>query len=664
MKKALAVVAVLIVVAVAALLAAPFLIPVDTYKAQLVARVEAATGRTFRIDGPVRLSLLPRLEIEAEDVALGNSPGGVAKNMAELSKLQLRLRILPLLSGEVAVDSFVLVQPRIALEIDKRGRPNWDFAGAGQPARPASRPGSRASSHGVSLGDVRLGDVRLVNGTVSYADARTGKKQVLSGINVAIKLPNLDAPLSIAGDAVWNGKQATFALEAAKPRALLAGEPTPVSLSLAADPLKLGFKGSFGAARTEGDVDLASPSLRGLAAWTGAALPPGEGFGALSITGKLAHAGSRTSFSGARLSLDRIEATGDFSVDTGGARPKLVARLAVERLDLNPYLPAESATPAPGNPSGSPAGGSAAPGGWSETPIDFSPLHLADADLTLSAGSIAVRKIEIGKSVLGVRLDGGRLAVDLKEMALYGGTGHGSVVVDDRAKLPHVQAAFDLDKVDAEKLLHDAAAFDTLSGKAAFRFNLAGDGRSQRAIVETLRGKGDMAFTDGAINGIDLAQMVRNIASATQPGSGGKTAFSELSGTFVVDKGILHNDDLQLKSPLLRVTGAGTVELPPRTVHYRVVPKLAATFKGQGGQSDVAGLGIPVLVEGPWSNLSYRPDLASIARDPSRALKGLEALPKGLLDPAKPGTAPQGTAPSAKPNPLDALKGLFGQTPK
>jgi AsmA protein len=56
------------------------------------------------------------------------------------------------------------------------------------------------------------------------------------------------------------------------------------------------------------------------------------------------------------------------------------------------------------------------------------------------------------------------------------------------------------------------------------------------------------------------------------------------------------------------------VELPPRTVHYRVEPKAVASLEGQGGKSDVGGIQVPVIIEGPWDNLSYRPDLEAMLK--------------------------------------------------
>ena len=108
--------------------------------------------------------------------------------------------------------------------------------------------------------------------------------------------------------------------------------------------------------------------------------------GPLSIKGTLDMAGKNIAFNGAEISIDNMNAKGDFAVDTGGRVPSIVASLEVDKLDLNTYLPPESdkpASPASGTAApGAAGGGAAGPSDWSDDPIDFSALNSVDADLS------------------------------------------------------------------------------------------------------------------------------------------------------------------------------------------------------------------------------------------------------------------------------------------
>jgi AsmA protein len=687
MKKWLIAIAGLVVLVVAALIVVPFLIPTEAYKGQIVERVKSATGRDLALNGPISLSILPTFGLTVSDVAFGNAPGASAKNMATFGKLQLQVQPIALLSGRLVIDSFVLVDPVIALEVDKQGRPNWQFAtataapgaapaGTPAPAKPAPAAGAPPANGGSQLDEVHLGDVRLVNGTITYQDARTGQKQQVDKINAKLSLPDLASPMQMSGSADWHGKTVSLALDLAQPRQFLSGAKTAVTVKLTAPALKFDFKGTAASAAEvalDGDTALDISSMRELATWTGGSLPPTSGgLATLKIGGKLAVAGPRVKFTGAEIALDAIKAKGDLAVDASGQKPYLNGKLDVDKLDVNPYLPPEQPAAKPGAAPNAPAAAPAsapAPtqaaggGGWSDQPIDVSGLKAANADFALTVGGIVFKKITIGKSALTVQLKDSKLAADLTQMELYQGTGKGGVRLDGAAAVPAFEGNFDLAKVEAQPMLRDVMDFDRLSGNANGNVAVTAHGRSQRELIGALNGKGALSFLNGAIKGINIGALVRNPVGAIVDPAAQKneqTDFSEMSGTFAITNGILKNSDLDLKSPLLRVAGAGTVDLPQRTVNYRIEPKLALTAEGQGGKSNAAGIDVPVVVEGPFDHLTYRPQLDALLKDP-KALEGL----KGLLGKPSTGAPATGATPSpgTSQNPADLLKGLLGKKP-
>ncbi|MFQ5467289.1 MAG: AsmA family protein, partial [Kiloniellaceae bacterium] len=625
MKKFLIGLAAVVVLVVVALFAVPALIPVETYKARIEDAAREATGRALTLKGDLKLSLLPRVELEAADVAFANAPGARAPNMASLERLVLQLQVFPLLSGQIKVDSFVLVKPVINLEVDKAGRPNWRFAlaAAAAPAEAAAP----ATGEALSLPDLSLGDVRIEDGRVTYRDGRGGQTFEASAINMTVSLPNMDGPVRAEGSLVWNGEKLTLTLETENLRGLAGGEATPLRLALDAKPIKVQVDGQVTNAappRRGGRLDLDVPSIRALAAWSGSPIEGGgSGLGPLKIAGKIDATDTRFAFSEAVIALDGMNAKGDLSADIGGAKPDLKGRLDVDRVDLNVYMP----------PAGTPtdSAGEPAPAGWSDAPIALDGLKAANVDFTLTVGEILAQDIKVGRSAVRAVLKDGLLKVDLSELNLYGGTGTGRITVDARGPVPAVTKTFAIQGIQARPFLTDAAGFERLEGVGRMDISIATKGRGQKAMVEALDGKGAVKFENGAIVGINLAAMARNVGSAfLDPGADKtqKTDFAELSGTFTIDKGQLSNKDLLLLNPLIRLTGAGTVDLPARTLKYRVEPKVVASVEGQGGAAGAAGIAVPVIIEGPWDNLSYKPDLAGLATgalaDPTKAVEGAQ----------------------------------------
>ena len=485
-------------------------------------------------------------------------------------------------------------------------------------------------------------------------------------INLSLKLPNLDSRFVGKGGGVWNNEAVDLDIAVEKPRALFGTATTDARIALQAKPVTLSFAGAVTGGTplsARGTVDLDIPSLRSLAVWTKNPLEaPPNTMGPLKIKGLLALAGPKLSFTGADIAFDAIQAKGDVSVDTGGRVPVLEGRLDIAKLDLNPYMPEKPAAGGAttgGGAQGGPSGTTAA-AGWSDDVLDLSALRSANVRFDLSLGELILRRIKVGKSALGVNLTGGKMVATLQELALYQGRGNGTVTVDASAAVPAIAADIKLQGLQAEPFLRDAADFDRLTGTGTADIAVTGRGKSQREIVSALNGKGAVTFRDGAIKGINLgAIMSRNVASAfldAQAGRTQQTDFAELGGTFVITNGILRNTDLALRSPLLRVEGAGTVSLPPRMIDYRLEPKLVADGQGQGGSQQSAGIAVPVRMRGPWSNIAYEPDLAGAIQNELRNPGAAADTLRNLL----PGNRQQPGAPQPG-NPLNPLRNLFGR---
>ena len=674
MKKLLIFIGGLVVLVIAALLIAPMVIPVDTYKNEILAQVEKATGREARIDGDFGISLFPTVKFTAGKFSLANAKGGKADKMVSIEELNVQVVILSLISGNVVIDSFVLDKPVINLEVDVQGRPNWVFtpvagadAGKAAPEKKDAAPAKAGGgSGGLGISGLKLGDVRLVDGRIAYSDAKIGDFQTVDAINMSVSLPSMTSPMAAKGSLVWNKEKIALVLGIDNPNAFLAGTQTGLNAAVAASTVKFDFKGKASSKphiKASGSIDLDVPSVRKLAAWAGQPMDaPGTGFGPLKINGQIGVDGQKYSFTKAKILLDAIQATGDFRFDGSGKVPYINAGFSTGMLDLNPYMPPEKkagdGASTPTAPAGN--GGNAqkpAPQGWSTDPIDLSGLRAVNADIALNVAGLMMRKIKIGKSAVNVVLKGGRLTTKLTEMALYGGNGTATITANGATATPAVAVKFDLTGLQANPALKDAIDMDKIEGALNANVDVAMRGGSQKAMVSALGGNGKVVFADGAIRGVNIGALVRNAASAFLDSSASeqqKTDFAELSGTFKIVNGILLNDDLKLLSPLLRIGGKGTVDMPKRSVNYRIEPKVVASTKGQGSSADASGIKVPVVVSGPWDNLSYKPDLAGvidgIVKDPKKALEWLKNLiPR------------QGGSGGALPKPEDVLKKLFGR---
>jgi AsmA protein len=273
--------------------------------------------------------------------------------------------------------------------------------------------------------------------------------------------------------------------------------------------------------------------------------------------------------------------------------------------------------------------------GWSDAKIDFSGLRSVTAKLKLSAGQLVYNKVTISQATLQATIAGGKLNATLPSFKLYDGAGALALDVDASGKTPTQRIRLSLANFNAYPFLKDIAGFESLEGTGAISLDLAASGSNQRAMVSTLNGSAKFEFTDGALRGINIAKTVRSLSTGTLSGWGAneaeKTDFATLGASFQVAQGQAKTSDLLLAGPLVRMAGAGTVDVPAQALKFRVDPQLVASLEGQGGKTDLQGLGVPVMIAGPWAKPSIYPDIAGILSDPAAAYEQLNRLGGGLV---------------------------------
>ncbi len=290
------------------------------------------------------------------------------------------------------------------------------------------------------------------------------------------------------------------------------------------------------------------------------------------------------------------------------AEPAIRFDVDIDQLDADLYLPKK----APGEPkSGEP-----------EQPLDLSALRKLNLDGSLRIGSLKVANVKSTNLRLDVKARDGQVHVAPLSANLYQGSMKGSLSVNAQAT-PNIAINHSLSGVNIAALTKDAANFDTLEGKGNVAMDLAMQGNTVSAMKKALNGTMSLSLADGAVKGINIAKSLRELGkSGTSKTQGAnkeeKTDFSELKATFKVNNGVAHNDDLSLKSPLLRLTGNGDIDVGQSSLNYTAKATLAKTLEGQGGKEAVGGITVPVRVSGPFADLKYTLDFGAMVGEAAK----------------------------------------------
>lgn len=263
----------------------------------------------------------------------------------------------------------------------------------------------------------------------------------------------------------------------------------------------------------------------------------------------------------------------------------------------------------------------------------------AEGDVSL--GRFAYGGVKIGPSRLAVSIDAGIAKATLHQVELYGGTGQGTATLDTTGQAPAYAASLKLTGVSLLSLLGDAAGVGWIDGRGTVALDLAGRGRSEREIAETLRGKVQASVADGAITGIDIDRGLRALQRGRldrlAPRREDRTPFSELSGTFDIFDGVARNQDLKLESANLQLSGEGTIELVPRRIDYSLQTKIAGGPPDDGAAFKIGAIELPVSIKGPLDRPEFtikgQEALTDTIRQIGRSLRSREVQDalKGLL---------------------------------
>jgi AsmA protein len=461
-----------------------------------------------------------------------------------------------------------------------------------------------------------------------------------------------------------------FDVKLASMKAILEDRPAKLAVTLKGLPIDLRYDGIVTVRANvdaEGNLTAKGPSLRALTHMLGHELPSADGFGAVSLSGKLKALDKTITLTDANLSLDGSTATGTLLLDTSGARPRINANLKINELDLNRYTLAAGTTVAKApvkrpvgstpqaQPTAAPTSSPTAPAtppaksieelingpqvkgytkraGWSEERIPLEALGEFDADAKISVGKLHFHDVKVGQSAVTVALKSKVLKLTFDDVQLYDGHGKGFVQIDANPASPVVGANLSVDGVAAQALLKDVADFDLLAGAGRLTVAVGAQGASESQLVQTANGKADFAFTNGAIVGYNIPGTIRGLTQGKFSGFGkvatDKTDFSELAASFTIANGVATNQDMRFVGPLLRVTGAGQIALPGQTVDYVVKPKLVASLQGQGGTDALAGIEVPIIIKGPWASPDIAPDVNAILKDPSKVIEAAKEIGK------------------------------------
>jgi len=313
------------------------------------------------------------------------------------------------------------------------------------------------------------------------------------------------------------------------------------------------------------------------------------------------------------IKVDDTTLSGNASIPSfGAAIPPLRFALGVDAIDLDRYLPPVADAPVATSTQAAPA---AAPAATGDEPIAL-PLALMrqlDVQGEFKVGSVKVKNLTTSNIAVPLTANNGRIAINGLQAGLYQGQLTSTATIDATTDTPAYGVEMNLAGIEAEPLLVDLLQKKSfLSGRGQVSANITTAGDSVNALKAALNGGFNTAFNDGSINGVNLGYQIRRAKavlsgqSLPEDQANVKTDFTAMAVSGQFTNGVLTSDDLDMRSPLLRVGGAGQVDLPGEQVDYTLTTLITGSAQGQGGKDLEAlkGVKLDIPIRGSFADLS------------------------------------------------------------
>lgn len=663
MKKLLIFIAVPVFIVVAAILALVLLVNPNQFKPLIVEQAQKHTGLELVIEGDISWQFFPSIGFELGQTELRNPEGFTQPNLFKVDTVGVDVSVTPLFSNQLEIGNITLDGAEFYLETLKDGRKNIDVL-TQAPASDTSAPAAETTSEPAQAPQeqtaaeasgwtINLAGVTISNALFEMDDKQAGSFTKLYDVSLNLSEFAVDTWTTATFAASGENNQQKFSANGSAEFKLAEGFASYALRNIdlnakfndpatSIDSAKIGLD-TFefdkvnqltyavvgkaagldldlkGGGELTVDKAISKVTLNKLtldSTFKGDTLPQSpmkvDMFSDLSFDLTKSH----LSFVLEKLQANSIALDGKADVTLSDI-PKVRFSLHSPNIDLDEFLGLGNSTETASTAHSGSAGGSTSKSGSSapakEVEPDLSALKTLDVkgDITIDKFKANNAKMQNVKTAFSVN----RGVAELTSFTsnLYQGSISATAKLDARKTPATYTAKKRIKGVKVQPLLVDVAGNDMLEGTGNIDVNVKGKSLTPTGIKKNLVGTIAINFEDGAVNGINVAQLIReNYAKikgekVESTNEAKKTDFSAMKATLKVDKGWVSTNDLSAQSPLLRVTGQGKANFINETVDFLVRTSIVGTLEGQGGKGidDLKDVTIPIKVTGQWADPKF-----------------------------------------------------------
>ncbi|MGP2963873.1 outer membrane assembly protein AsmA [Serratia ureilytica] len=576
MRRLLTTLAILLVVVVAGMSALVLLVNPNDFRGYMVKKVEQKSGYQLTLEGDLRWHIWPQLSILAGRMTL-TAPGAKAP-VVSAENMRLDVKLLPLLSHQLFVKQVMLKNAVILLTPDSEEHSQRDA-----PIAPAGTGTDAADA----AWKFDIDNLRVVDSLLIWQ--RADNEQInVRDINLTLQQTQTrQAQLELSSRVNRDQRDLTF--------------------SMAADVDLQQFPRQIGAKVTQFNYQLA-----------GADIPNGgiQGEGNAQVVYQQTPA--QIAVSQLSVSANNSQLTGDISA-TLGAVPGYVVNLNSANLDLDALSGWQSSTNTAEQPAVTSAPVIASQ--VDDRQQNLEALRDFNAQLNLQAAQLTYRGMNVTQ--LAVVADNQRGLLTLHKLAgqLAGGDFSLPGSLDARGNKPVISVQPALNQVELGTVLKAFDMPQMLTGKFSMKGDLTGDRLSSQSFERRWRGTAQLAMQDAQLHGLNIQQLIQQAVARNDNSVRGQDSYQRytevknVSAQASLNQGTIKLSGLTADSPLLALTGAGSIDMPGKQCDMALNVRVTGGWQGRGELIEqLQKTPIPLRVYGPWQQLNYQLQVDQVLR--------------------------------------------------
>ena len=535
--------------------------------------IRDASGRALTINGKIDLRLGFNPSLVVKNVTFQNAPWGTRTEMAKMAELEVRVVLLPLLTGRFEVKNLTLVKPDILIETDKQGRSNFDMGSSKSPQKTEEKAKG-------AIPFLEFESLRLVDGNVAYRNGRSGARYALKIEDLTLTAEAFGTPSKIR----FKGMYLDVPLEISGTIGRFAGILDP-SVAWPLDLKATAFGSDFTVAgqikdltRLKGvdlKISVQGADLTGLQQTKGALT---RGKGAYRASGRITNTGPKQwRFSEFKLTGNHSKVSGLLNLNLTGRKPQFKAELISQRLDLRPFITSGAQSvrtekkPAMAKDRKDKV--------FPATSLGLNRLNGVDGTANIRIEKLLLPHLALDQVRTTVVLAAGRLQVKPLKARTGGGDFEVDFEINAKGKTPALAAKLKATHLRLGSMLKELGFRRPMEGIVDLELDVTGHGNSVAAWMASLNGVFVIDMSDarilsthmdllGADLGSELLHLLNPVKSADE-----YTTINCLVSEFNIRDGLAKSNVLFVDTPAMTAAAFGQVNLKTEHLSFGVKTK-------------------------------------------------------------------------------------------